>query len=85
MWSDKFLKNQYDEEALIGWNGSSIIDQSVKQVQTQPLYWSKCELKCHLAPTIKAWGMGKDAKKKSKNQYDEETLIGWKIKLINFI
>jgi hypothetical protein len=28
--------------------------------------------------------MGKDAKKKSKNQYDEETLIGWKIKLINF-
>jgi hypothetical protein len=29
-----------------------------------------------LAPTIKAWGMGKDAKKKSKNQYDEETLIG---------
>jgi len=36
MWSDKFFLNQYDEEALIGWNGSSVIDQSVKQVQTQP-------------------------------------------------
>jgi hypothetical protein len=36
MWSDKFFKNQYDEETLIGWNSSSVIDQSVKQVQTQP-------------------------------------------------
>jgi len=49
---------------------------SSKCKHNQPPYWSKCELKCHLAPTIKAWGMGKDAKKKSKNQYDEETLIG---------
>jgi hypothetical protein len=29
-------------------------------------YLFKCELKCHLAPTIKAWGMGKDTKKKIK-------------------
>jgi hypothetical protein len=36
MWSDKIFKNQYDEKALIGWNGSNVIDQSVKQVQTQP-------------------------------------------------
>jgi len=70
MWSDKIFKNQYDEKALIGWNGSNVIDQSVKQVQTQPtpLIGSNVNSNVIWPQLLRLEDGKRQKKKKKKNQ-----------------